>query len=92
MSKKKTKWEYPSIDGWATYPFSVDGVDFISAIDKKGSMYRQIKKLPASVFNAMNIGAVREAIGSVKTMTKEELVEELYRVNEGATQALILLP
>ena len=91
MSKKKTKWEYPSTEGWAKYPFSVEGVDFISAIDKKGSMYRQIKKLPAGLFKAMNIGAVEEAIGSVENMTKDELIKELYRVNKGATQALILL-
>jgi len=91
MSKKKTKWEYPSIDGWATYKFTVEGVDFISALDKKGSFYPRVKKLPAGIFDAMNIGAVKEAIGSVATLTREELVKELYRVNEGATQALILL-
>mgnify|MGYP003345591743 CR=1 FL=1 len=91
MSKKKTKWEYPSTKGWANFPFSVDGVDFISALDKKGNIYPQAKKVPAEVFQAMNIGAIRETIGDVATMTRDELIKQLYRVNEGATQALILL-
>ena len=76
---------------WKSHPFTVDGVEFVSAVDVNGTMYSRIMQLPREVFEAMNIGCVREVIGNVKTMTRDELVDELYRVNEGATQALILL-
>ena len=87
----KNKWQYPSTEGWAKIPFEVDGIEFVSAVDTNGTMYSRIMQLPREVFEAMNIGCVREVIGNVKTMTRSELVDELYRVNEGATQALILL-
>lgn len=85
------KWQYPDTTGWAQIPFEVEGVKFISALDINGNIYAQVMRIPQEIFQQMNIGAVRSTIGSVKTMTRSELQNELYRVNEGASEALILL-
>ena len=76
---------------WKSYPFTVDGVDFVSLIDPSGSMYSQISKLSATVFSAMNEGAIREIIGSVSNLTKSEIQAELDKVNLGYSQAYLAL-
>jgi hypothetical protein len=76
---------------WVKYPFSVNGVDFISMLDPQGSFYPQVERLPAHLFNSYNVGAVTELIGNPATMTRDELLSELDKVNEGANQALICL-
>ena len=76
---------------WKSYPFTVDGVEFVSLIDPNGSMYQQISKVPAHVFTMMNEGAIRELIGKVSLMSKSEIQDELDRVNEGYGQAYIAL-
>ena len=76
---------------WKSYPFTVDGVEFVSLLDPNGSMYQQVSKIPASVFTAMNEGAIREIIGSVSTMPKSEIQAELDRVNLGYSQAYLAL-
>jgi hypothetical protein len=74
---------------WKSYPFTVDGVEFVSLLDPNGSMYQQVSRIPASLFNAMNEGAIRELIGKVSLMSKSEIKSELDRVNVGYTQAYI---
>jgi hypothetical protein len=76
---------------WAKYPFTVDGVDFVSMLDKEGSMYSQVETLPAGVFTLMNEQAIRELIGKASLFSTAELQAELDRVNDGASQALICL-
>ena len=76
---------------WKSYPFTVDGVEFLSLIDPKGSMYKQIKKLSPAVFSAMNEGAIRSMIGNVSTITRSEIQAELDRVNHGYSQAYLAL-
>jgi len=76
---------------WALFPFTVDGVEFVSKLDIEGSMYNQVKNLPAGLFTAMNEGAIREIIGSVSTMPKSEIQAELDRVNLGYSQAYLAL-
>lgn len=76
---------------WALFPFTVDGVDFVSKIDIEGSMYQRVTKVPAHVFNAMNEGAIRELVGKVSLMSRDEIQAELDRVNLGYTQAYIAL-
>jgi hypothetical protein len=76
---------------WKSYPFTVDGVEFVSLIDPNGSMYSQINKLPAGIFNTMNEGAIRQIIGSVSTMPKSEIQAELDRINLGYSQAYLAL-
>ena len=76
---------------WKSYPFTVDGVEFVSLLDPNGSMYQQVSRMPASVFTLMNEGAIRELIGKVSLMSKSEIQDELDRVNEGYGQAYLAL-
>ena len=47
--------------------------------------------LPIQVINDMNIQAVTQMIGDASLFTRQELLAELERVNEGGTHAFILL-
>jgi hypothetical protein len=76
---------------WVKYPFSVDGVDFVSMLDPKGDFYPQIEELPADVFISWNTEMVNSVIGNPSLMSRDELVSELERVNDGATQAILAL-
>jgi len=76
---------------WAKFPFSVDGVEFVSMLDPEGSMYKQVINVPKPIFNAMNESAIRELIGKVSLMSKSEIQDELDRVNEGYGQAYLAL-
>ena len=76
---------------WAVYPFEVNGVQFLSLLDKEGKFYPQVERLPVWVFNSQNCEMVTELIGNPSLMTREELESELERVNLGATQAILAL-
>ena len=78
-------------DNWISYPFSVEGVNFVSKLDPKGSFYSMVARLPAGIFASENARAIAELIGNPNLLTPEELEDELDRVNEGATQALLCL-
>jgi hypothetical protein len=54
-------------------------------------MYQRVTKVPAHVFNAMNEGAIRELVGKVSLMSRDEIQTQLDRVNEGYSQAYIAL-
>jgi len=76
---------------WAKYPFTVNGVNFVSLLDKNGSFYSQVERLPSGIFTYENTRMVTELIGDPAVMTREELQAELDRVNLGASQALVAL-
>ena len=76
---------------WAVYPFEVNGVQFVSLLDKEGLFYNAVERLPAGVFTNENALMVSELIGDPSLMTREELESELDRVNLGATQAILAL-
>ena len=76
---------------WKVFPFSVDGVEFVSLLDPNGSMYNTVNKLPEGLFSRMNESAIREMIGKVSLMSKSEIQSELDRVNDGYQQAYLAL-
>ena len=76
---------------WKSYPFTVDGVGFLSLINPNGSMYKTIQNLPAGVFTAMNEGAIRSMIGDITKLTKHEIQVELDNVNKGYSEAFLAL-
>ena len=76
---------------WESYPFTVDGVGFLSLINPNGSMYQTIQKLPAGLFTTMNEGAIRSLIGDVTKLTKHEIQVELDRANKGYSEAFLAL-
>lgn len=76
---------------WEQFPFTVDGVNFISKIDKDSSMYKQVFALPEGVFAKMNEVALNQLMGNLSTMTRDEIESALNTINEGATYALLAL-
>jgi len=78
-------------DNWAQFPFSVNGVNFVSKLDTNGSFYPQISRMPAELVEMINRDAISELVGDPTKMTTEELQAELNAVNLGATQAILAL-
>jgi hypothetical protein len=76
---------------WASYPFTVNGVDFVSKVDKDSSMYKQVSRVPNDIFISMNHRRILELIGNPTEFSYDELSIELDRINEGASQALLCL-
>ena len=76
---------------WARFSVSVDGVDFVSLIDPKGSFYPQIVSMPNDVLQLFHADMVHSVIGDPNKMTRKELQDELDTVNLGATQAILAL-
>lgn len=76
---------------YTDFPFTVNGVNFISRIYSHSEMLAQINALPKPIFQQMNIEAVREIIGDPSLLSTAELQDELDRVNEGGSHAFILL-
>ena len=76
---------------YTDYPFTVNGVNFISRIFSHSEFLNTIKALPAGVFEQMNVQAVREIIGDPSLLTRDELISELEFVNDGGSHAFILL-
>jgi len=76
---------------YTDYPFTADGINFVSRIADHSPFLGAIRNLPAQEFIALNISAVTELLGRPSLMTQEEILEELERVNDGATHSWILL-
>ena len=76
---------------WDSYPFSVDGVNFVSKIRKGSDFAMRLLFVPNEVFVQMNINAIRDMIGDVSTVTRSEIISELARVNEGGKNAILEL-
>lgn len=76
---------------YTDFPFTASGVNFVSRIYSDSPFLEKVINLPAGVFAQMNIEAVTEIIGNASLFTREELLEELARVNDGGTHAFILL-
>jgi hypothetical protein len=76
---------------YTDYPFTAQGVKFISRVYNNAPLANKIASLPAEVFAQLNIDAVTEIIGDASLLTHTELVNELKRVNEGGSTAFILL-
>ncbi len=76
---------------YTDYPFTSNGVNFISRISNESPFARQLASLPKEVVDGMNIDAVTQMIGDASKFTTAELLSELERINNGGTHAFILL-
>jgi len=76
---------------YTDFPFSVNGINFISRVYSHSEFLSQINNLPAGVFEKLNSDAVTEIIGDPSLLSTAELLDELARVNEGGSHAFILL-
>jgi len=76
---------------YTDYPFTAQGVKFISRVYNNSPMANQIAKLPAGVFDEMNLQAITDLLGNASVLTRNQLADELEKINEGWSTALILL-
>ena len=76
---------------YTDYPFTSDGVNFIARIYSGTEIAELVKNVPTELFQIMNDKTIQELIGEASNFSTAELLSELERVNEGATQAFILL-
>ena len=76
---------------YTDFPFTVNGVNFISRVYSHSEFLKQILSLPEGVFAQLNSDAVTEIIGDPSLFSTPELLQELSRVNAGGSHAFILL-
>jgi hypothetical protein len=76
---------------YTDYPFTVNGVNFISRVYSHSELLSTIQSLPEGVFAQLNSDAVTDIIGDPSLLSTAELLNELARVNEGGSHAFILL-
>ncbi len=76
---------------YTDFPFTANGINFISRIHSNSPFLSQIQSLPEGIFVKMNIQAVEDLLTIGKTYTLDEVQAELDRINEGGTHAFILL-
>ena len=76
---------------YTDYPFTSNGVNFISRIYNGSEIAQMVKNVPNSIFQIMNQETVQQIIGDASLLSTAELLSELERVNEGGSRAFILL-
>ena len=76
---------------YTDFPFTVNGVNFVSRIYSHSPFLSRIAGLPEGAFAELNIQAITEVIGDASLLTRDELLAELDRVNAGGSHAFILL-
>ena len=76
---------------YTDFPFTLNGVNFISRVYNHSHMAQTIASLSEGLFAQLNREAVSELVGDPTQLTIEELEDELNRVNEGGSYAFILL-
>jgi hypothetical protein len=76
---------------YTDFPFTVNGVNFISRVYSHSEFLSRILSLPEGVFAQINQDAVSEIVGDPSLLSTAELLSELERVNEGGSHAFILL-
>jgi hypothetical protein len=76
---------------YTDFPFTVNGINFISRVYSHSEFLSRILSLPEGVFAQLNQDAVRDIIGDPSLLSTADLLEELERVNEGGSHAFILL-
>jgi len=76
---------------YTDYPFTSNGINFISRVYTHSELHSTISRLPAGVFAQLNQEAVSDLIGDPSLLTTAELVNELEAINAGGTHSFILL-
>jgi len=76
---------------WVSYPFTVNGINFVSKVNPKSSIGFQVNLIPVEIFNSMNSEAVLDIIGNPSLLSADKLKSELIRVNHSASEAIIEL-
>ena len=75
--------------GWNAYPFTYEGIEFVSLVSPESPLLGRILALPAGMFESINRNAIADLIGD--TLTREHIVEKLTEINENASHAILEL-
>lgn len=73
---------------FATFPFTYQGVNFVSRIAETNRFLPQIM-LMGQDFIDMNIGAINEIMPDLVSLSIDELNERLAIINEGGTEMFL---
>ena len=76
---------------YTDYPFTSNGVNFVSRVYSHSDMAETIANLPAGIFAKLNQDAVTELLGDASKFSTPELLQELTHLNAGGSGAFILL-
>lgn len=76
--------------GWAEYPFTVKGIQFISKAKPNSELGFKMASVPREVLDNMNIQTVLEIIPNLTELSREELDEVIEKVNANGTSAVIV--
>ena len=76
---------------YTDFPFTVNGVNFISRVYSHSEFLSRILSLPEGVFAQLNQDAVSELVGDPSLLSTPELLQELSRLNAGGSHAFIML-
>jgi hypothetical protein len=73
------------------FPFTTNGVNFISRVYSDSPFLSTIERLPEGAFASLNIQALTELVGDASLLSHDELLIALTKINDGGTHAFILL-
>jgi len=80
-----------TITRFALFPFEHKGFNFVSKIEIESNTYTQVINLPDGAFINMNKGMIDELLTITENTTKDEIIAQLEKINEGGTYALLEL-
>jgi hypothetical protein len=72
------------------FPFTYQGVNFVSRISQDSRFYPQIMSM-GQAFIDMNIAAINDCMPDLASLTIDELNEQLAFINDGGTEMFLEL-
>lgn len=78
--------------GWNEYPFTVNGIQFISKAKPGSNMGVKFESIPREMLDNINTSCVLDIIGNdVDKLSREYLISLLEIVNANGTEAVVEL-
>lgn len=76
--------------GWLEFPFTVNGIQFISKANPESELGLTMASVPREVLDNLNIQTVLQIIPNVSELSREELDKVIEVVNANGTSAVIV--
>lgn len=73
------------------YPFTSNGINFISRIYSHSEFAEKVKNLPLEMWQKLNSSAIENILGDVSKMSMAQIMNGLEKINDGGSHAFILL-
>jgi hypothetical protein len=80
-----------TITRFALFPFTHKGFDFVSHVEIESNVYPQIVNLPEGMFITMNKSMIDELLTITENSTRDEVLAQLEKINEGGSYAFLEL-